>query len=100
MRVCFTPLSATDLENIADYIAQDNPSRAISFVQEIKQQCQKIGFAPSVYKLRSDIAPSLRSCAFGRYVIFFQISEYHVLIVRILHSAMDLPQQFEDMGPH
>jgi toxin ParE1/3/4 len=100
MRVCFTPLAATDLEKIADYIAQDNPSRAISFVQEIKLQCQKIASAPNVYRLRSEIARDLRSCAFGRYVIFFQIEPAHVLIVRILHSAMDLPQQFEDMGSH
>ena len=99
MRVCFTPLAATDLENIADYIALDNPHRAISFVQEIKLQCQKIGLAPSAYSTRSEIAPGLRSCAFSRYVIFFQMEPDHVLIARILHSAMDLPQQFEDIDP-
>ena len=46
MGVLFTPLAETDLEDIGDYIAQDNPARALSFIQEIRAQCQKIGKSP------------------------------------------------------
>ena len=35
MGVLFTPLAETDLEDIGDYVAQDNPARALSFIQEI-----------------------------------------------------------------
>lgn len=35
MRVLFTSLADTDLEEIGDYIAQDNPARALTFIQEI-----------------------------------------------------------------
>ncbi len=35
MGVLFTPLAETDLEQIGDYIAQDNPARALTFMQEI-----------------------------------------------------------------
>ena len=34
MGVLFTPLADTDLEEIGDYIAQDNPARALTFIQE------------------------------------------------------------------
>ncbi len=43
MGVLFTPLADTDLEEIGDYIAQDNPARALAFIQEIRAQCLKIG---------------------------------------------------------
>ena len=46
MAIRFTPLASSDLEAIGDYIAQDNPARAYSFVLEIRKQCRKIASAP------------------------------------------------------
>ena len=43
MGVLFTPLAETDIEEIGDYIALDNPARALTFIQEIRAQCQKLG---------------------------------------------------------
>ncbi|WP_275250715.1 type II toxin-antitoxin system RelE/ParE family toxin [Vandammella animalimorsus] len=43
---------------------------------------------------------SIRSCAHGRYVIFFESDEHDaVLIVRILHGARDLPALFQAGEP-
>jgi len=39
MAIRFTPLASSDLEAIGDYIAQDKPDRAYSFVLEIR--CNK-----------------------------------------------------------
>jgi len=69
MEIRFTPLASTDLEAIGDYIGQDNPARAYSFVLEIRIQCRKIASAPMTYKCRPEFGESIRSCAFGRYVI-------------------------------
>lgn len=38
MRVVFSPKIESDLESIADYIALDNPSRALTFIEEIKNK--------------------------------------------------------------
>ena len=54
MGVLFTPLAETDLEDIGDYIAQDNPTRALSFIQEMRAQCQKIGKSPLAYRARPE----------------------------------------------
>ena len=49
------------LQHIADYIAQDNPRRAVSFVQEIRAKFQEIRHNPLLYQLRPDgCAPSRR----------------------------------------
>lgn len=36
MRLLFAPLAEQDLESIADYIAADNPRRAVSFIEELR----------------------------------------------------------------
>lgn len=36
MKLVFSPKAAEDLEEIGDYIARDNPQRALSFVAEIE----------------------------------------------------------------
>ena len=37
MQLLITPLAAFDLEEIGDYIAQDNPIRAGTFVAELRR---------------------------------------------------------------
>ena len=43
MRVELSRFVEADLEAIANYIAQDNPTRAVSFIQEIGAQIDTIG---------------------------------------------------------
>ena len=59
MAIRFTPLASSDLEAIGDYIAQDNPDRAYSFVLEIRNQCRKISSAPLTYKCRPEFGESI-----------------------------------------
>ena len=95
MQLAFTPLAEQDLEAIADYIAADNPGRALSFVRELRTQCQRITLNPPGYRLRPELGEGIRSCAHGHYVIFFEVESDTVLIVRILHGARDIPAVFE-----
>ena len=94
MQVSFAPLAISDLEGIGDYIAADNPRRAVSFVEDLQHQCNKILRAPLGYRARTELAEGLRSCPYGNHVIFFRVSETDLLIVRILHGAMDMSAQF------
>lgn len=91
MRLDFTALAEQDLETIADYIAADNSTRALSFVRELRAQCQRIALNPPGYRLRPELGDGVRSCAHGHYVIFFEFVPEAVVIVRILHGARDLP---------
>lgn len=92
MGVLFTPLAQTDLEEIGDYIAQDNPSRAVTFIQDIRAQCQRIGKSPMAYRARPELGDGIRSSPFGNYVILYRPQANDVLVVRVLHGAMDLPR--------
>jgi toxin ParE1/3/4 len=59
VRCELSPLAEADLLEIGDYIAQDNPRRAESFVDELVEQAEKITRMPSGYTVREDLAPGL-----------------------------------------
>lgn len=99
MRVTFTPLAEQDLEAIADYIATDNPARAVTFVRELRAQCQRITLNPPCYRLRPELGDDIRSCAHGNYVIFFAATTDDLTLVRILHGARDFPAVFSSTTP-
>jgi toxin ParE1/3/4 len=96
MRLVFLPQAETDLEAIGDYIARDNPRRAVSFVRELREQCRKITEAPKAYRPRPELGKGLRSCAYGNYVVFFFEEPGLVRIVRVLHGAMEIEAQFAE----
>jgi plasmid stabilization system protein ParE len=52
MRAHLTPQAEIDLEEVGDYIALDNPRRAVSFIREIRQHCEKIADGPHHYAAR------------------------------------------------
>ena len=91
MLLQLSPAAEEDLEAIADYIAQDSPANAIRFIDELRVQCQRIAKAPMAYVARPELGEGLRSCAHGRYVIFFSPDAKVVRVERILHSARDVP---------
>ena len=56
-------LGSVDLEEIGDYIAQDNPVRAGTFVAELRAHCEKICLNPAGYRRRPELSDDFRSCA-------------------------------------
>ena len=89
MRLLITQLAEQDLEEIGDYIANDNPTRAGSFLIELLEQCRRICSSPSAYRRRPDLSSEVRCCLHGNYVIFFEAIAEQVTILRISHRARD-----------
>jgi toxin ParE1/3/4 len=91
-RLLLSPRAAADLEEIAEYIARDNPIRAASFVAELEATCRAVAASPELYPARNDLAPGLRMAIHGRYLVFYRDlpSENTVRVERVLHSARNL----------
>jgi toxin ParE1/3/4 len=60
MRVELSRFVENDLDAIAGYIAQDNPTRAVSFLQEIGAHIRRIVQNPLSYQLRPEIGEGAR----------------------------------------
>ena len=90
MKLVFSPKAADDLEEIGDYIARDNPARALSFVAEIEARCRKLLTTPEAFPARDDLLPGARMASYGRYLIFFRVVDETVRIERIIHGVRDI----------
>jgi len=90
MKLRLSPLAEHDIENIGDYIAQDNPRRAVSFTEELYQQCLSISESPDIYRERPELGEKIRACSYGRYLIVYSIHDIEVRIERVLHGSRDI----------
>ncbi len=91
MRVEFSVFVEGDLVAIADYIARDNPTRAVEFIREIRNEIRRIGKNPLLYRLRPEIGEEARLAIVDRYVILFRIQGKVVRIERVVFGGRDLP---------
>lgn len=80
------------------YIAEDNLRRADAWLDAVWQEFAKLIQMPFIGKARPELGiDGLRSIAFRRYTIFYQVFEEELLIFNVLHSARQLHQDlFED----
>lgn len=84
MRCDFSQRAEFDLEEIADYIARDNPRRALSFIGEIRERCLSLVTFPKAAPLREEFGAGLRMAPIGRYLIFYTVQPDAVRVERIL----------------
>ncbi|WP_408591812.1 type II toxin-antitoxin system RelE/ParE family toxin [Novosphingobium sp.] len=87
--VSYSPLAVDDLRDITVYIAADNPHRAFSFVEELRDKAERIANQPLAYPARDELVPGLRSASHGRYLLYYRMVEDGIRIERVLHSARD-----------
>jgi toxin ParE1/3/4 len=92
MRAHFTPQAEIDLEEVGDYIALDNPRRAVSFIREIRQHCEKIADGPHHYVARPDLGDTIRICAHETRQTFLSIGRRRFLSLRSLRGLLPLAQ--------
>ena len=90
MKVFFAPAAKLDLLGIGENIGQENPTRAVSFVDELIDHCYSLADLPRRYPLVPRYEHwGIRRCVYGNYLIFYRVREDAVDIVHVLHGAMD-----------
>ncbi len=95
MQCVFSPMAEADLEEIGDYIARDNPRRAVSFIREMRQRCAKIAMNPMAAPLRPELGAGIRMVPFRRYVISYTCDAESIRIERVLHGARNILRLFD-----
>ena len=85
-RLRFTESAERDLVDISNFIARDSPTSAARFIARLEEHCQLLAAHPLLGRARDELAPELRSLAYGRYVIFYRALPGGAEIVRVLHA--------------
>jgi toxin ParE1/3/4 len=96
MRLTLSSHVPTDLEEIADYIAQDSPRHAARFIRLLQSHMQEIARQPHLYQIRTGIAADARLATVGSYIILFRIRGNAVRIERVVHGNRDLLALVDD----
>lgn len=89
-QVRLTAEAEHDLERIADHIALDNPLRARTFLQELHAQCLGLAEMPMAWPLVARYQRfGIRRKPHGNYLIFYRVESEQVVVLHVLHGAMD-----------
>jgi plasmid stabilization system protein ParE len=90
MDVVVTEAAEADLERIGDWIAADNPARAVTFVVELRACCEQLAHSPRAYSIVSQFGRTgIRRRSYHDYLVFYRIRGNRIEILHILHGAQD-----------
>jgi len=95
MRLRLSPCVPGDLEEIAEYIAQDSPRHATRMLHLLRARMKEIARNPKIFRLRPEIGAEARLATVGNYVILFRIRQNAVRIERVVHGSRDLLPMLE-----
>jgi plasmid stabilization system protein ParE len=90
VKVAITAAAEVDLEEIGDWIARDNPRRAIAFAAELRASCGGLADNPERFQVVARLSShEVRRRVHGNYLIFYQVVSETVRVIRILRGARD-----------
>ncbi|MGA2052006.1 MAG: type II toxin-antitoxin system RelE/ParE family toxin [Opitutales bacterium] len=94
-QVILTPRAIEDLRAIVEYIAADNPGRALTFGEELIERALSLGEWPNAGRMVPEIHDSaVRELIHQSYRIVFKIQAGAkvVYVVRFWHAARGKPR--------
>ena len=90
-RIVWRPIAEADLDNIIDYIVQDNPTRAEEFGQALRDKTLPLAQHPKLGRAgRPGLPAFLRELVAHRnYIVFYHVLDEAriVEIMRVKHTA-------------
>lgn len=93
-RVQRTDLAEDDLAQIWSYIADDSLSAADRWLAQVESLLDLLAGNPTLGRLRSELAPDLRSFPMGDYVVFYIPRKNGIVVVRVLSGFRNLDDLF------
>ncbi|MDE1149571.1 MAG: type II toxin-antitoxin system RelE/ParE family toxin [Azospirillaceae bacterium] len=99
--VIFHPFARRDFDDIADFISDDNPDRALAFVEGLEAACRRRAQFPASGKRCDHIAAGLLRFPHKNYVIYYRVqTSGTVEILHVLHGARDHEAVMRDDIPN
>ncbi|MTF37676.1 type II toxin-antitoxin system RelE/ParE family toxin [Cyanobacterium aponinum] len=89
-------LASRDLNEIAEYFAQNNLVAGENFFREFNRKCQQLTKFPYSGKSYAKIRQDLRGLSFQKYIIFYRLLDNGIEILRVVSGSRNLPDIFKD----
>lgn len=92
----FSEEAIQDLQEICNYLRDNNPNSASNLFDAIRQKCKVVAQFPLMGKSYEVLAPRLRGFVVHDYLVFYYVQESGIAVVRIVSGYRDLRSLFED----
>jgi toxin ParE1/3/4 len=90
----FAEQAIRDLDEICDYVDQNDAKAASQLFDAIRQKCKLVAGFPSMGKSYESLSRGLRGFAVDDYIIFYYQSEEGINIARVISGYRDLEMLF------
>jgi toxin ParE1/3/4 len=97
LSLCVIALEASqDLNAISDYFVSRNIDAGERLLQEFNQKCVKLLQFPNMGKSYAAIRPWLRGVPLDGYIIFYEVIEDGITILRVVSGRQNLETLFDE----
>ena len=94
MKIQWSPLAVTRLEDIVDYITLDSPPMARNWAEKILDAVEKLKDAPQIgRKVPEFERDDIRELILGNYRIIYRVGVSEVSILTVRHGKQLLPEE-------
>jgi len=94
MRINWTVGASQNLQQIADYIAQDKPDAAVNTVLSIVEVVELLVQNPALGRAGRVVGTRELIISNVPYIVPYRIKNDCIEILRVLHSSMQWPKKF------
>ena len=91
-------LAERDLDEMADYIADRNPSAAIQELEKLLKRLALLATQPLMGQLREDLPGRPRAFCSGSYLILYRPTSDGIEVARVVHAARDVASLLRQQG--
>ena len=91
MQLNYTEKAITDIAEILDWIAIDNPKQARIYIGKVKEVIELLQFFPNMGVIckSKGIQEDCRVMVFEAFLIFYSLTDEAVVINTVIHTSRD-----------
>lgn len=98
MKVIWTPRAQQRLQEIHDYIAQDQPVNATHWIARVLDRGEQIGDQPRSGRMVPEYGrETIREIFEGDYRVIYRIRSQQVDVLTVRHGARQMPQRLRNL---
>jgi len=91
LRIRWTEGADCNLDQVGEYIAQDNPSATVATVNKIIEAAQMLTDYPAIGKRGRERGTRELVVAGLPYIVIYAVQRDELVILRVLHTSMKYP---------
>ncbi len=96
MKYTLAPSARRDMNEIWDYIAQDNVNAADRLLEQFGEEFDLLAIHKLIGRQEDRFGRGVRTLPHNAYLIFYLSDRDPIEIVRVIHSARDIPAIMEN----